>query len=124
MTDIVQKLRLVDPTSVLLAAPPHDTSYVQVGLVCHEAAAEIERLRAEVLAEREACAQIAIERADELRRLLVEIERLGAEVRAEREACAQIVEPSADLRREPEWYIGGEDAVELLIELAAEIRAR
>ena len=92
MTDIVQRLRLVDPNQVLLAPPPHDTSYLQVGLLCHEAAAEIERLRAEVL--------------------------------AEREACARIVEPSADHRREPEWYIGGEDAVELLIELAAEIRAR
>ena len=45
MTDIVQKLRLVDPTSVLLAPPPHDTSYLQAGLICHEAAAEIERLR-------------------------------------------------------------------------------
>lgn len=43
---------------------------------------------------------------------------------AEREACARIVEPSADHRRNPEWYIGGEEAVELLIELAAAIRAR
>ena len=92
MTDIVQKLRRVDPNQALLAAPPHDTSYLQVGLLCHEAAAEIERLRVEVL--------------------------------AEREACAQIVEPSADHRRNPEWYIGGEEAVELLIELAAAIRAR
>ena len=47
MTDIVQKLRQVDPNQVLLAPPPHDTSYLQVGLICHEAAAEIERLRAE-----------------------------------------------------------------------------
>ena len=46
MTDIVQKLRRVDPNQALLAAPPHDTSYLQVGLICHEAAAEIERLRA------------------------------------------------------------------------------
>ena len=45
MTDIVQKLRRVDPNQALLAAPPHDTSYLQVGLICHEAAAEIERLR-------------------------------------------------------------------------------
>ena len=59
MTDIVQKLRLIDPNQVLLAAPPHDTSYLQAGLICHEAAAEIERLRGAVLAEREACAQIA-----------------------------------------------------------------
>jgi hypothetical protein len=55
MSDIVQKLRLVDSNQVLLAPPPHDTSYLQVGLLCHEAANEIERLRAEVLAEREAC---------------------------------------------------------------------
>jgi hypothetical protein len=48
MTDIVQRLRLIDPNQVLLAPPPHDTSYLQVGLLCHEAAAEIERLRAEV----------------------------------------------------------------------------
>lgn len=47
MTDIVQRLRLVDPNQVLLAPPPHDTSYLQVGLLCHEAAAEIERLRAD-----------------------------------------------------------------------------
>ena len=45
MTDIVQKLRRVDPHQVLLAAPPHDTSYLQAGLICHEAAAEIELLR-------------------------------------------------------------------------------
>lgn len=47
MTDIVQKLRRVDPNQALLAAPPHDTSYLQVGLLCHEAANEIERLRAD-----------------------------------------------------------------------------
>ena len=57
------------------------------------------------------------------------LERFGALIEqraaaAEREACAQIVEPSANHRREPEWYIGGEEAVELLIELAAAIRAR
>lgn len=45
MTDIVQKLRRVDPNQALLAPPPHDTAYLQVGLICHEAAAEIERLR-------------------------------------------------------------------------------
>jgi hypothetical protein len=47
MTDIVQRLRLIDPNQVLLAPPPHDTSYLQVGLLCHEAANEIERLRAD-----------------------------------------------------------------------------
>ncbi len=47
MTDIVQKLRLIDPNQVLLMEPPHDTSYLQAGLICHEAATEIERLRAE-----------------------------------------------------------------------------
>jgi hypothetical protein len=62
--------------------------------------------------------------ADLLREQHAEIERLRAEVLAEREACARIVEPSADHRRNPEWYIGGEEAVELLIELAAAIRAR
>ena len=51
MTDIVQRLRLVDPNQVLLGAPPNDTYYLSVGAICHEAAAEIERLRAEVLAE-------------------------------------------------------------------------
>ena len=58
MTDIVQRLRLIDPNQVLLMEPPHDTRYVHAGLICHEAATEIERLRDEVLAEREACAQI------------------------------------------------------------------
>jgi hypothetical protein len=48
MTDIVKKLRLIDPNQVLLMEPPHDTRYVHAGLICHEAAAEIERLRAEV----------------------------------------------------------------------------
>ena len=48
MTDIVQKLRLIDPNQVLLMEPPHDTRYVHAGLICHEAAAEIERLREEV----------------------------------------------------------------------------
>ena len=45
MTDIVQKLRLIDPNQVLLMEPPHDTRYAHAGLICHEAAAEIERLR-------------------------------------------------------------------------------
>lgn len=45
MTDIVQRLRLVDPNQMLLAPPPRDTSYLQAGLICREAAAEIERLR-------------------------------------------------------------------------------
>ena len=62
MTDIVQRLRLVDPDQVLLGPPPNDTSYLQVGVICHEAAAEIERLRAAVTAEREACAKIADKR--------------------------------------------------------------
>lgn len=48
MTDIVWQLRLVDPNQVLLAAPPFDTSYLPAGLLCHEAANEIERLREEV----------------------------------------------------------------------------
>ena len=45
MTDIVQRLRLVDPNQVLLMEPPYDTRYVHAGLLCHEAANEIERLR-------------------------------------------------------------------------------
>ena len=45
MTDIVQRLRLIDPNQVLLMEPPHDTRYVHAGLICHEAATEIERLR-------------------------------------------------------------------------------
>ena len=57
MTDIVQRLRLVDPNQVLLMEPPYDARYLHAGLICHEAAAEIERLRVEVLAEREACAK-------------------------------------------------------------------
>ena len=48
MTDIIQRLRLVDPNQVLLAPPPNDTSYLNVGIICHEAATEIERLRAEI----------------------------------------------------------------------------
>lgn len=47
MTDIVKKLRLIDPNQVLLMEPPHDTRYAHAGLICHEAAAEIERLRAD-----------------------------------------------------------------------------
>jgi hypothetical protein len=47
MTDIVHRLRLIDPNQVLLMEPPHDTRYAHAGLICHEAAAEIERLRAE-----------------------------------------------------------------------------
>lgn len=47
MTDIVQRLRLVDPNQVLLMEPPYDTRYLHAGLICHEAAAEIQRLRAE-----------------------------------------------------------------------------
>lgn len=49
MTDIVQRLRLVDPNQVLLMEPPYDTRYLHAGLLCHEAANEIERLRAEQL---------------------------------------------------------------------------
>ena len=45
MTDIVYRLRLVDPNQVLLMEPPYDTRYAHAGLICHEAAAEIEQLR-------------------------------------------------------------------------------
>lgn len=47
MSDIVYRLRMVDPGQVLLMAPPFDTSYLHAGLLCHEAATEIERLRAD-----------------------------------------------------------------------------
>ena len=44
---------------------------------------------------------------------------------AEREACAKLVEPSEEHRRDASWgYIGGEEGVELLDNLAAAIRAR
>ena len=66
MTDIVFRLRMVDPNQVLLMEPPFDTRYLHAGLLCHEAANEIERLRAEQLptppeecqteAEKKACA--------------------------------------------------------------------
>ena len=46
MTDIVFRLRLVDPNQVLLMEPPYDTRYLHAGLLCHQAASEIERLRA------------------------------------------------------------------------------
>jgi len=42
----------------------------------------------------------------------------------EREACAKLVEPTEEHRKEPLNYIGGEEGVELLDNLAAEIRAR
>lgn len=62
MTDIVWRLRLVDPNQVLLGPPPHDTSYLQAGLICHEAAAEIERLRAENKRLRFECGALVKER--------------------------------------------------------------
>jgi hypothetical protein len=44
---------------------------------------------------------------------------------AEREACAKLVEPSEEHRRDASWgYIGGEEGVSMLDDLAAEIRAR
>ena len=45
-------------------------------------------------------------------------------VLAEREACAKLVEPTEEHRKESQHYIGGEEGVELLDNLAAAIRAR
>jgi hypothetical protein len=45
-------------------------------------------------------------------------------VLAEREACAKLVEPTEEHRKEAQHYIGGEEGVELLDNLAAAIRAR
>jgi hypothetical protein len=57
---------------------------------------------------------------------LDQLEQLVALVRAdEREACAKLVEPSEEHRRDASWgYIGGEEGVVMLDDLAAEIRAR
>ena len=53
-------------------------------------------------------------------------QRFEDEIRAdEREACAKLVEPSEEHRRDASWgYIGGEEGVSMLDDLAAEIRAR
>jgi hypothetical protein len=54
-----------------------------------------------------------------------ELERFAALVAAaEREACAKLVEPTEDHRREAQYYIGGEEGVELLDNQAEAIRAR
>lgn len=42
----------------------------------------------------------------------------------EREQCAQLVEPTADHLQNPWHYLGGDEGVELLIELAQVIRSR
>ena len=42
----------------------------------------------------------------------------------EREACAKLVDPSEEHRREAQWYLGGNDGIELLDGIAKEIRAR
>jgi hypothetical protein len=53
------------------------------------------------------------------------LERFADLVRAdEREACAKLVEPTEDHRREAQYYIGGEEGVELLDNRAEAIRAR
>jgi len=55
----------------------------------------------------------------------IELARFEALVRAdEREACAKLVEPDEDHRREAQYYIGGEEGVELLDNRAEAIRAR
>ena len=51
--------------------------------------------------------------------------RINEAVAAEREACAKLVEPTEEHRRDASWgYIGGDEGVELLDNLAAAIRAR
>jgi hypothetical protein len=53
------------------------------------------------------------------------LERFAALVRAdEREACAKLVEPTEEHRKEAQYYIGGEEGVELLDSHAEAIRAR
>lgn len=42
----------------------------------------------------------------------------------EREQCAQLVEPTADHLQNPWHYLGGDEGVELLLELAQAIRSR
>lgn len=42
----------------------------------------------------------------------------------EREQCAQLVEPTADHLQNPWHYLGGDEGVELLLELAQVIRSR
>jgi hypothetical protein len=57
---------------------------------------------------------------------LLKLKQLERFVRAdEREACAKLVEPSEEHRRDASWgYIGGEEGVSMLDDLAAGIRAR
>lgn len=62
MTDIVFRLRMVDPNQVLLMEPPFDTRYLHAGLLCHQAASEIERLRAENKRLRFECGALVKER--------------------------------------------------------------
>jgi hypothetical protein len=43
----------------------------------------------------------------------------------EREACAKLIDPTEEHRKDASWgYIGGNEGVEMLDELAALIRAR
>lgn len=54
-----------------------------------------------------------------------ELERFARIVaQHEREQCAQLVEPSPDHLQNPWHYLGGDEGVELLIELAETIRSR
>lgn len=52
------------------------------------------------------------------------ITKFAAAIRAAtKEEDAKIVEPSAEHRREPNYYIGGEEGLELLDNAAKDIRA-
>jgi hypothetical protein len=56
---------------------------------------------------------------------LEELEAFAKLVAAkEREACAKVVEPSADYRENFNDYLGGEESIALLDNLASLIRAR
>lgn len=54
-----------------------------------------------------------------------DLERFAALIAAaEREACAKLIEPDEEHRRNPSWYLGGDEGVELLDGAAAKIRAK
>ena len=70
MTDITERLRLrTDPTQMLMAYPARPAP----DMLCYEAAAEIEQLRAEIAALQAEC-----EGVDAIGELVDEIERLRA----------------------------------------------
>ncbi len=120
--------------SLLIDMVEHIASLVAEGRQA-EAAPVVDRA---VAAEREKVAQwmlansFATGHGDTLEDLLAELKWQVAEMRdritavraEEREACAELVEPTADQRAWPNDYLGGQEGVKLLDNLAATIRGR